>query len=653
MLYFKCLPLTNLRKSYMRIALFHVEVTQTQVTSEQKLQNNRKSILDGPNLQDFIRLSSESKSQLVSDTTKGLSTSSSIHKLKFFMETYGCQMNENDSDIVRSILQSASYESVNSIQEADIILTNTCAIRANAETKVFERLKYFNHLKELRRLKLPKHIRASANMTKQYPMVAVLGCMAERLKESLFQESSVDIVVGPDAYRDLPRLIDLAISSSTGEVNQRAANLQLSLDETYADIQPIRDPTSVPSIAFVSIMRGCNNMCSFCIVPFTRGRERSRPLKSIIDEITDLVYNKNVREVTLLGQNVNGFHDTSPESAIEYPANRPYTATKGFNNLFHSRKKDLPGARFIDLLDRVSQIHPELRVRFTSPHPKDFPEEVLHLIANRPNICSSIHMPVQSGSTSVLKRMRRGYSRESYIELIDRSKHIIPNIRFSTDIITGFCDESEEEHQETLSLLDYVKYDAAFMFAYSLRDKTHAAHVMEDNIPEDIKLRRLQEVIQKFQSNLHQFNEKYEVNQYRLVLVEGYAAKPSIEGFDFLTGRCDSNKRVVFPISSLICTSMESYQSLNYKSQEFNNNIDLVNNQTKHTELFYYHQQYQNYLDLHRQQLNSHVSCIEDFQSLFGKYIIVKVVKANGPTLRGYPIAISSISECSRLKCTM
>jgi len=372
--------------------------------------NSRKLPASGPGLSDFLSGRPQSEEPNVTSQNPVEDPSG----LKYFIETYGCQMNVSDSEIVRAILKEKGHFSAPSVEEADIILVNTCAIRENAEAKIWNRLAYFRSLRRERKL---AHARArkSAGLTKKdlkmersktQPYVGVLGCMAERLKERLLEEDNgVDFVVGPDAYRDLGRLVDAV--SSTG---QKEANTQLSLDETYADIAPVRETDS--ATAFVSIMRGCNNMCSYCIVPFTRGRERSRDLVSIRSEVLALV-DQGVKEVCLLGQNVNGFHDTSPESALMYPHKDKYQAADGFDNMFKGKAKDKPGARFADLLATLADVDPELRIRFTSPHPKDFPDEVLTLIAERPNICSSLHLPAQSGSTSMLGRMRRGYSREA------------------------------------------------------------------------------------------------------------------------------------------------------------------------------------------------------------------------------------------------
>jgi tRNA-2-methylthio-N6-dimethylallyladenosine synthase len=404
----------------------------------------------------------------------------------FYIETYGCQMNFADSEVVNSILMEEGMTPVHKAEQADVIFVNTCSIRENAETRVWNRLKEFRSLKNEKK-----------NLT-----VGVLGCMAERIREQIIdQEQLVDIVVGPDAYRDIPNLL--------AEVNdgRKAVNVLLSLEETYADISPVR--TSGNGVtAFVSIMRGCDNMCAFCVVPFTRGRERSRPLESILREIRQLS-DQGYREVTLLGQNVNSYK---------------------------FEKID-----FTQLMDEASNVNPEMRFRFSSPHPKDFPEPLLHLIAERPNLCNYIHIPAQSGSSSMLERMRRPYTREEYFGLIDTMRRIIPGVSLSTDIITGFCDETEEEHTDTMTLMEKVEYDLAYMFAYSERERTLAHRKFEDNVPEDVKKRRLTEIIQQ-QMAIQEKNNQKEIGRRHLVLAEGESKRSDQQ----LSGRTDTNKMVVF-----------------------------------------------------------------------------------------------------------
>ena len=395
-------------------------------------------------------------------------------------------MNFADSEIVNAILLDEGMQAVNEAELADIILVNTCSIRENAETKVWNRLKEFRGLKS----------------QKDSLTVGVLGCMAERIKDQIIEEEQlVDIVVGPDAYRDIPRLIEEV------EDGRKAVNVLLSLEETYADIAPVRTTGNGVS-AFVSIMRGCDNMCSFCVVPFTRGRERSRPIESILHEIQQLS-NEGYKEVTLLGQNVNSYKDG-----------------------VHT---------FTTLMDRASLINPEIRFRFSSPHPKDFPDDLLHLIAERPNLCNYIHIPAQAGSDSMLERMRRPYTRDQYLSLIKKMKTIIPGCSLSTDIIAGFCGETEEEHEQTLSLMKEVEYDLAYMFAYSERERTLAYRKFEDDVPEEVKKRRLSEIISQQMSIQHKSN-KAELGNRHVVLVEGTSKRSE----DQLSGRTDTNKMVVF-----------------------------------------------------------------------------------------------------------
>ena len=405
---------------------------------------------------------------------------------KFYIETYGCQMNFADSEIVNAILLEKGMNPVTEAELADIILVNTCSIRENAETKVWNRLKEFRGLKA-----------QNKSLT-----VGVLGCMAERIKDQIIEEEQlVDIVVGPDAYRDIPRLIEEV------EDGRKAVNVLLSLEETYADIAPVRTTGNGVS-AFVSIMRGCDNMCSFCVVPFTRGRERSRPLESILTEIRQLS-DQGYKEVTLLGQNVNSYKDG-----------------------IHT---------FSTLMDKASLLDPEMRFRFSSPHPKDFPDELLHLIAERPNLCSYIHIPAQAGSDSMLERMRRPYTRDQYLQLIEKMKGIIPGLSLSTDIIAGFCGETEEEHQQTLSLMREVEYDLAYMFAYSERERTLAYRKFEDDVPDDVKKRRLSEIISQQMSIQHRRNQD-EIGQRHVVLVEGTSKRSEQQ----MSGRTDTNKIAVF-----------------------------------------------------------------------------------------------------------
>uniref|UniRef100_A0A8B9RVI5 Mitochondrial tRNA methylthiotransferase CDK5RAP1 n=1 Tax=Accipiter nisus TaxID=211598 RepID=A0A8B9RVI5_9AVES len=436
---------------------------------------------------------------------------------KVYLETYGCQMNVNDTEIAWAILQKNGYARTKELDEADVILLVTCSVREKAEQAIWNRLRHLKALKARRQqARLPLRI-------------GILGCMAERLKEEiLHREKLVDIVAGPDAYRDLPRLLAVA------ESGQQAANVLLSLDETYADILPVQTSAG-GTTAFVSIMRGCDNMCSYCIVPFTRGRERSRPIASILQEV-QMLSDQGVKEVTLLGQNVNSFRDMSE---VQFQSAAAPVLSRGFSTVYKAKPG---GLRFAHLLDQVSRIDPEMRIRFTSPHPKDFPDEVLQLIQERHNICKQLHLPAQSGSTRVLEAMRRGYTREAYLELVHHVRESIPGVRLSSDFIAGFCGETEDDHQQTLSLLREVRYNVGFLFAYSMRQKTRAYHRLQDDVPADIKKRRLEELITVFREEAARANEAM-VGQSQLVLVEG----PSKRSASELCGRNDGNIKVIFP----------------------------------------------------------------------------------------------------------
>jgi len=412
-----------------------------------------------------------------------------LDQRNFYIETYGCQMNFSDSEIVNSILMEHGMNPVHEPETADIIFVNTCSIRENAETKVWNRLKEFRAMRRDRERELT---------------VGVLGCMAERVRDRFLEEEKlVDLVVGPDAYCDLPELLEEVTDG------RKAVNVLLSQEETYADITPVRTTGNGVS-AFVTIMRGCDNMCSFCVVPFTRGRERSRPVSSIIDEVRKLS-DQGYREVTLLGQNVNSYFDEQSDTT------------------------------FAQLMHKVSLVDPEMRIRFSTSHPKDFPEELLHVINDRPNICEYIHIPAQSGSTRMLERMRRPYTREEYLELIDKMREIIPGVSLSTDIITGFCDETEQEHKDTVSLMKQVRYDLAYMFAYSERERTLAHRKYEDNVPEEVKKHRLSEIIEQQMQIQEELNRR-EIGNRHLVLVEGTSKRSDEQ----LCGRTDTNKMVVF-----------------------------------------------------------------------------------------------------------
>lgn len=423
----------------------------------------------------------------------------------FYIESYGCAMNFADSEVIASILNNAGFGATKNVEAANLIFLNTCSIREKAEQTVRKRLTEFRKLKE----RTPGLL------------IGMLGCMAERLKAQLLEEEKlVDIVVGPDAYRSLPALIGEA------ETGQKAVNVLLSRDETYSDIAPIRLDSNGIS-AFVSIMRGCNNMCSFCVVPFTRGRERSRDANSILHEVRELV-SKGFKEVTLLGQNVDSYY-------------------------WIDEQKD-ETVTFASLLEKVALVSADLRVRFSTSHPKDITDEVLQTMARYENICKYIHLPVQSGSTRILQLMNRTYTREWYMSKVDRIRELLPECGISADIIAGFCTETEEDHQDTLSIMRYSGYDMSYMFFYSERPGTLAARRYKDDIPEDVKKRRLQEIVDlqgelSRQSNLNDLGKTFKV------LVEGNSRKSDAAWM----GRTSQNKVLVFPKNDLNENLIGSY----------------------------------------------------------------------------------------------
>ena len=587
---------------------------------------------DGPGLSDFLRADPSgggrcgaAGSSAVRADDAAVTTSASGARRTAYVETYGCQMNVSDSEIVASVLRSHDYVMTDAPEDADAILVNTCAIRDGAEAKVWHRLRQLRAIKTNKERANRRSAKRAAqdvsgvfddeNTYQSVPVVGVLGCMGERLKEKVLERDGLaDLVAGPDAYRDLPRLIDAARGAVDGDTfggaletpsagdegetgadaffgekktdatfkdaksskssessksskNQNARlsssapfasvmNVQLSVDETYADIAPVRknDATKNPA-AFVSIMRGCDNMCAFCIVPFTRGRERSRPFASIVDEARRLSM-EGYKEVTLLGQNVNSYADksafkffaeTAPQTPqtgdasrlrLDDPFERYYA--RGFRSVYKPSRSRDGAMRFGELLDLVADVDPEMRVRFTSPHPKDFPDEVLRIIQTRANVGKQLHMPAQSGSTSVLRRMRRGYTREAYVDLATRVREQIPGVAISSDFIAGFCGETEEEHGDTVSLMRLVKYEHAFMFAYSMREKTGAARHLRDDVPEATKKRRLAEIIAAQREEALRVNQD-EIGGVVCVLVDGAARKDERQ----LAGRTCANKRVV------------------------------------------------------------------------------------------------------------
>lgn len=423
-------------------------------------------------------------------TNQGVDSKSTTDLKKLFIETYGCQMNVADSEVVASIMQMAGYEVCDSLDEADAVFLNTCSIRDNAEQKILNRLEYFHALRR----------------KKRGLVVGILGCMAERVKEDLINNHHVDLVAGPDAYLSLPDLI------AQVEAGQKAINVELSTTETYRDVIPARICGNRVS-GFVSIMRGCNNFCHYCIVPYTRGRERSRDVKSILGEVADLVA-KGYKEITLLGQNVNSYRFEAEDGSI---------------------------ITFPQLLRTVAQAARGVRIRFTTSHPKDMSDETLHVIAEEPNVCRHIHLPVQSGSSRILKLMNRKYTREWYLERVEAIRRIIPDCGLSTDIFSGFHSETEEDHQMSLSLMRECQYDSAFMFKYSERPGTYASKNLPDDISEEVKIRRLNEIIE-VQNQLSSEANKRCIGKVYEVLVEG-TSKRSREQ---LVGRTEQNRVVVF-----------------------------------------------------------------------------------------------------------
>jgi tRNA-2-methylthio-N6-dimethylallyladenosine synthase len=428
---------------------------------------------------------------------------------KYYIESYGCQMNFADSEVVASILADAGFDATTNHLDADLLLINTCAIRDNAEQRVRARLQNLQGVKK----------------KKKGAVIGVLGCMAERLKEKFLEEEKlVDIVAGPDAYRSLPALVEEA------ETGQKAVNVLLSRDETYAEINPVRLNSNGIS-AFISITRGCDNMCSFCVVPFTRGRERSRDWQTIVQEAKDL-YTNGYREVTLLGQNVDSYRFSEDPKLV--------------GKKLIDAKYDDGVVNFARLMEKVAQIAPDLRVRFSTSHPKDMTDDVLEVMAKYPNVCKYVHLPVQSGNSRILEMMNRTYDREWYMGRIDAIRRIVPEAAISTDIIAGFCSETEEEHQDTISLMEAVRYEMAYMFVYNERPGTTAAKKFADDVPEEVKKRRLAEIVALHRKHSHERN-KEDVGKTYEVLIESVASKSN----DQLFGRNSQNKGIVFPKGNL------------------------------------------------------------------------------------------------------
>ncbi len=626
----------------------------------------------------------------------------------FYIETHGCQMNLADSEIVRSVLNSAGYEMGNSLEDADLILTNTCAIRENAEAKVWQRLKYFASLRKANKKRNREAKKAQIKLEEVghkpdgYPIVGVLGCMAERLKTQLLEDAEVDFIAGPDAYRDLPNLLSIVDTTTDAQ----AANTALSLEETYADIQPVRLAEG-NTHAFVTITRGCNNKCSFCVVPYTRGVERSRPVASILREVQQL-RDEGFKEVVLLGQNVNSYYfngdagagdgvgaedrenaavaacNVQPALAAELgPATnnnhaddeylprsinsetkvqRKMNLAEGFSQKWKPKPTAsaglTAGVTFAELLTKVAAVDPELRIRFQSPHPKDFPDEVLELIAKTPNICNSLHMPAQSGSTSMLERMHRGYSREAYLSLIDRARSIIAadtpeciGLGISSDFISGFCGETAEEHEDTISMLEKVQYDQAFTYSYSKREQTYAGLFYQDDVPEEIKGERLTELIDTFQRIAQERNRRLETGRLHVVLVEGEAKNKGkgkegeVNETKRWTGRTDSNKRVVFPgpgacggvLRQLTQAEADAFKELGVVEDHdaiTASSIDKAILKAARA----------------RTREDGDVPSTELTHIEKGMYVIVKIVGNRGHTLRGAPVSSTTLTASSKLR---
>ena len=418
-----------------------------------------------------------------------LKSANSVSNKKLFIETYGCQMNVADSEVVASIMQMDGYELTDRIEEADAIFVNTCSVRDNAEQKIYGRLQYFQSLRK----------------KKHGLVVGVLGCMAERVREELIEVHHADLVVGPDSYMDLPNLVGAV------ERGEKAINVELSTTETYKDVIPLKLPGATIS-GFVSIMRGCNNFCTYCIVPYTRGRERSRDLESILNEIRDM-QEKGFKEVTLLGQNVNSYLYDNGTEQITFPM----------------------------LLERVAEAFPTLRIRFTTSHPKDMSDDTLRVIAAHDNLCKMIHLPAQSGSSRILKVMNRKYTREWYLDRIAAIRRLVPDCAISTDLFCGFHSETEEDYQETLSLMREVSYDSAFLFKYSERPGTYASKHLADDVPEEVKIRRLQGII-NLQNQLSDESNKRDIGKVFEVSIEGFSTRSREQLF----GRTSQNKVVIF-----------------------------------------------------------------------------------------------------------
>ncbi|XP_037956305.1 CDK5RAP1-like protein [Teleopsis dalmanni] len=524
----------------------HKRILSTATNSTKVSNTQRETFLErvttGPGLQDFINVKHVPRVNAIPDPTTIVPyinpDTYAGQGRRVFFEVYGCQMNTNDTEVVWAVLQENGYNRTSDVQEADVIMLVTCAIREGAEQKIWNRLKHLNAMKSKRPARRPLQI-------------TLLGCMAERLKERLLErEQCVDVIAGPDSYKDLPRL--LAVSR---HYEQATINVLLSLDETYADVMPVRLNVESPT-AFVSIMRGCDNLCTYCIVPFTRGRERSRPVTSIVNEVLAL-RDKGVKEVTLLGQNVNSYRDITVSNSNDKITSN---IAPGFSTIY---KPKIGGVPFATLLCTVAEAVPEIRIRFTSPHPKDFSEDVLRVIRDYPNVCKSLHLPAQSGNDAVLARMRRGYTRDAYLRLVDTIRSYVPNVGLSSDFICGFCGETEEEFDDTITLIEEVRYNVAFLFAYSMRERTTAHRKYVDDVPEAVKIERLQRMVKAFRHTATALQKEYE-GRDELILLEGKSKRSSESWF----GRNEANIKVIVPATALP-TSKNSVETKEIAAGDF------------------------------------------------------------------------------------
>ncbi|KAH8358412.1 hypothetical protein KR093_000061 [Drosophila rubida] len=502
-------------------------VTPTKIIKSRARETFVERVERGPGLKDFFTVrpkQQQIEGKEFADESSNIPYLNAIdysgHDRKVHFEIYGCQMNTNDTEVVWSLLKEHGYQRSEDIANADVVMLITCAVRDGAEQKIWNRLKHLRALKDRRGSRKPLQL-------------TLLGCMAERLKEKLLdQEQCVDVIAGPDSYKDLPRLLAVA-----RHYDNAAINVLLSLEETYADVMPVRLNSESPT-AFVSIMRGCDNMCSYCIVPFTRGRERSRPLDSIVLEVKNL-QEQGVKEVTLLGQNVNSYRDRSGEHAAKPDDN----IVPGFSTVYKPKTGGLP---FSALLQNVAEAVPKMRIRFTSPHPKDFSDDVLRIIRDYPNVCKQLHLPAQSGNTAVLARMRRGYTREAYMQLVKHIRDILPDVGLSSDFICGFCGETDAEFEDTISLIRSVRYNVAFLFAYSMREKTTAHRRYADDVPSDVKTARLKRMVEAFREGATKLHKQFEGKE-QLILVEGKSKRSD----NYWFGRNDANIKVIVPAKAL------------------------------------------------------------------------------------------------------